>query len=159
MEAIHVHDGDADHSERAVVQRGRAVGRLVLDRERIAVEVDLDRLAAADVGVRLVGQRVDAGVRAEQAGQIEQVAVGRGDRVAARPREAAGVGGLGDADRGREPTRRRRRAVVERVGEVANPPSAAPSVVVSWSSHWAAWLSRIWMKLPAWKPSTLLDPR
>ena len=41
VEAIHVHDRHADHRESAVVQRRRAVGDLVLDRERIAVEVDL----------------------------------------------------------------------------------------------------------------------
>ena len=59
-------DRDAHHRERAVVQRRRAVGRLVLHRERIAVEVSPHRLAAADVGVALIGERVDAGVGAQE---------------------------------------------------------------------------------------------
>ena len=39
------------HRERAVVERGLAVGELIVGGERIAVEVRARRLRAADVGV------------------------------------------------------------------------------------------------------------
>ena len=98
MEAVHVHDEDAHHRERAVVKGRLSVGRLVLRRERVAVEVGEGGLAAADFEVGLVGERVHARVGAEEAREVEQVAVGRRDR---RSRS-------GGESRSRRPPRSRR---------------------------------------------------
>ena len=55
VQPIEVDQRDADHRERAVVQRRLAIRELVVSRERIAVEVHLRGLRPADVGILAIG--------------------------------------------------------------------------------------------------------
>ena len=82
MHAIEIDERDAHHRERAIVQRGFAIGELVVGGKRIAVEERERGLRAADIGVARVGERVELGVAHHEAEQIEQLAVRRRERVA-----------------------------------------------------------------------------
>ena len=79
-------------AERAVVQRGLAVGELVVGGERIAVEVGERGLRAADRGVARVGER-DRASRRSRAGRRDRAGGSPPARIAYRwAREsAAGV--------------------------------------------------------------------
>ncbi len=121
VEAVHVDEEDAHHAERPVVERGLAVGELVVGGEGVVVEVGQRRRGAADGAVGVIGEREDGRVRAGQPQQIEEVAPRVADGVAGGLRVAADVGRLGDPDGAREPAQRRHVVVGERLLDRAEP--------------------------------------
>lgn len=106
METVERHDKEANHGNRAIVQRGLAIGQLVVGRKRIAVEPGLRRLRPADVGIRLIRDRIQLRRGPQQPRELEQAAVGRLKQELARARKATRVRRLCHGDFGGEPAER-----------------------------------------------------
>ena len=115
MQPIEIDQSDAQHAERAVVQRGLAVRFLVVGRERIAVEIGPCRLGPAHAGVGRVGERVDLRVAEHHPEQVEQVGVRARERIR-RAKKAGAVVRLRHLDRSGKPAKRR--LVVVRQGRI-----------------------------------------